>query len=247
MSTPKPFELVTTLSTLSEALDTAHNASRLRDRDQLTPLARMAADVPGMKAADYSTERRGTVHWCDTHEVEVNACHKRGRDCRGVPLSGPSDPTGEAAVVTTQGMISLRVIDNACQVIATAVQEILGELRAWQLIPEDKARTMTDGQDEDENAVWCECCARAGKKVPPHGQSPRTCNGRLEQAMWLCGWCEKWVQRTGSAPSLMVSEAHCSGAKVRAFVRGDVIEAKTTTGTLVDRFPAKLSTGTQVA
>lgn len=239
-----PFEILTDLATVTEALTRADVAARTRDqRDQLTPIGRMAADVPGVKAAAYDAEHGGTSHWCDEHEVEVETCHRRGRTgCKGVPLSGPSDPTGEAVVATTPGMISLRVLETQLDVIAGCVADIFGELRAWALIPVDAAKALTDGQDAEANARgenWCECCKRAGKMVPPEGKAARTCDGRLAEPMWLCAWCQKWVRQTGMAPSLMVSEAHCSGHKVRAFQRGDVIEAKTTTGTLVDRFPVQ--------
>ena len=149
-----PFEILTDLATVTEALTRADVAARTRDqRDQLTPIGRMAADVPGVKAAAYDAEHGGTSHWCDEHEVEVETCHRRGRTgCKGVPLSGPSDPTGEAVVATTPGMISLRVLETQLDVIAGCVADIFGELRAWALIPVDAAKALTDGQDAEANA-----------------------------------------------------------------------------------------------
>ena len=246
MTEPTPFEIVTALSTVTEALTRADVAARTRDqRDQLTPIARMAADAPGLRAQAYDTERGGGSHWCDTHEREVERCRRFGMECSGVPLSGPSDPTGEAVVVTTQGMIALRVIHNAVEVISSATAEIIDELRAWTLIGTEAAKALTDGQDEDANARAervCHCCARAGGRPPTHtpkGDKPTTVDGRLEEAHDLCAWCQKFVRATSRMPSLMVSEAHVGQAKLHWRTKGDVWEIVTTSGVLIDRIPVK--------
>ena len=240
-----PFEILTDLATVTEALTRADVAARTRDqRDQLTPIGRMAADVPGVKAAAYDAEHGGTSHWCDEHEVEVETCHRRGRTgCKGVPLSGPSDPTGEAVVATTPGMISLRVLETQLDVIAGCVADIFGELRAWALIPVDAAKALTDGQDAEANARGervCWCCFRAGGKPPTHtpkGEKPTNVTGILEEFYDLCAWCQRFVRTTGTMPSLMVSEAHVQGMKLQPRDRGDVIEVRSTAGLLVDKFP----------
>lgn len=237
------FELATDIDKQAERLTMVAAFARLRDhRDRMTPLQRMATDLSEIRAANYGAGR-ATRLVCPVHDEDLEDCKRApwGQRCQGIPLVSPSDPTGEAIVADSVGRISLRVLRNAVDVIDLAITEALAEIDRWQLLTHEQAQTIAEGQDEAANAVdgpWCECCLRAGKHAPPEGKSARTCDGRLEQAMWLCAWCQKWVRGTGSLPSLMVSEAHCSGAKVRWFKRGDVIEAKTMSGTLVDRMPA---------
>lgn len=239
---PTQFELVTDLATVVEALTRADVAARTRDqRDQLTPLGRMYADAPGLRAAAYDAERGGTQHWCETHECEISRCRRWGRDCTGVPLSGPSDPTGEAAVAVTPGLTSVRVLTNALAVIRDATVEILDELRTWSLMDAEAAKALTDGQDEDANAKAervCFCCSRAGGRPPNHtpkGDKPTTVDGRLDEPRDLCAWCQKFVRATLQMPSPVVSEAHVGKAKLHWRQRGDAWEIVTTSGILVDR------------
>ena len=238
------FELATDLSTIAKAFNDAADFARTRhERDGQTPLTRMLLDVPSEVKAASLEHTPASVAWCETHQTEMDVCRRWGRTgCLGVPIVTPSDPTGEFIVAETEGMRGLRVLQNVIEVSVVAVGELQALLKYWEGFTIEGAKAYTDRQDEDANARgenWCECCKRAGKMVPPEGKAARTCDGRLAEPMWLCAWCQKWVRQTGMAPSLMVSEAHCSGHKVRAFQRGDVIEAKTTTGTLVDRFPVQ--------
>ena len=248
MTTPKhptPFELLSDLRQAADALARADVTARTRQRDGLSPIGRMHDDQQcHLKAQDYDREPRGSEAWCETHEREVRMCKRFGFEkCTGVPLFGPSDPTGEATTKESAGLRAMRILRNNLDVIGPCVEEIIDTLAEFVLVSEADARAHDDTERANAPATSepvCECCARAGGKAPTHAprtKTPTTLDGRLERPMLLCLFCQRFVLTTGLPPSLMVSEAHVQGEALMPRVNGDVIEVRTRAGVLVDRMP----------
>ena len=179
---------------------------KLVDRHGDTVLSRLQDSMNGHpKAACWDNGPKSDEPWCMVHERNVTDCHADDLICFGVPLSGPSDPTGEAGIRSDTAAVDLKNLKRALHRMVNDASLIVNILAAYTPRP----ATDTEKADTaDWNAPHCESCKRAEghvkgqpRWVEPTTKERTTLAGRLDKAMWVCGPCERHVLNTGVIPN----------------------------------------------
>ena len=197
---------------------------KLVDKHGDTVLSRMVDSQNGHpKAACWDNGPKSDEPWCMVHERNVTDCHAADMVCFGVPLSGPSDPTGEAGIRSDTAAVDLKNLKKALHRMVNDASLIVNILAAYTPRPateHERSRTA------DINDPHCESCSTIdiAKGVPwwvePRTKERSTIDGRLPKAMWLCAWCTDHVRNTGTdesgiLPSKEEVEQHRAGVRIR--------------------------------
>lgn len=191
---------------------------KLVDRHGDTVLSRLQDSMNGHpKAACWDNGPKSDEPWCMIHERNVVDCHADDLICFGVPLSGPSDPTGEAGIRSDTAAVDLKNLKKALHRMVNDASLIVNILATYTPRPateHERSRTA------DQNDPHCESCERIhiSKNVPwwvePRTKERSTIGGKLSKAMWCCDWCENHVVQTGVIPSEEEVEQHRAGKRI---------------------------------
>ena len=192
---------------------------KLADRHGDTVLSRLHDSMNGHpKAACWDNGPKSDEPWCMVHERNVVDCHAVDMVCFGVPLSGPSDPTGEAGIRSDIAAIDLKNLKRALHRMVNDASLIVNILAAYTPRPateHERAKTA------DLNMPHCESCYRLEVSkgtnwwVEPLTAERTTVTGKLGSAQWLCRWCYDHVANTGIVPNDDELEQHRAGKRIR--------------------------------
>lgn len=166
-----------------------------------------SANPSVLRAIHYDPSTRDPELWCDYHEQPIATCHHQEHDCTGWPVTGPPDPTGEAAVDfrgTTPDEWHRRV--NAAVRRAHRAAKELDGIRAHFLtkaLTEATRNSITRENDND----WCRSCRRDnGYNEPVSAHYPKK---------RLCRWCGDWAgTHNGELPPVKLIEKRHRGDKI---------------------------------
>ncbi len=162
----------------------------LRCLSQLDAVERnMNSLLPTLRAQAYVVTHGGTTVWCDTHEQEVQRCHKAEHTCLGIPLPKVTDPTGDdtTAMLVLADARDARAQMRAVHHATNFLVKLIGRYTA------DAGPTERD-EVERENQPKCERHLRYGYDVPARARSGtrvRRPDGSyvLADPRRLCRWC----------------------------------------------------------
>lgn len=155
------------------------------------------------KAARYDDTGRAANLWCFTHQRDHVACEHDGLSCGGTPVTGASDPTGEAAMGPDRAALALALIDRMVPRLATVAAVLANELTAWS--------PMTGGIDRtDPSSVtapdgWCTSCWRDDRRHTPIGTRP---GGTAPYYARFCEWCGRYQTVHKQPPPLKTLREH---------------------------------------
>lgn len=174
------------------------------------------------RAQAYDTERSSGRLWCWQHEQDLHQCHSDDLQCRGEALSGPSDPTGEAGVLSDRAAADMKRLTAIFAKLRSEADAGIRIANAYTPRPpseHERSRTA------DENDPHCESCSRVEIAkgvdwwVAPHtngsGHYRTTVGDTLTEAMWLCQWCRDHTMTRGCLPSKDELEQHRDGKRIR--------------------------------
>lgn len=175
--------------------------------------------------------------WCWEHEQNTARCDEdqrrlaeRGIDqpwCPGEQLTGPSDPVGNAAVVTDRAKIDH---DQFVSHIVRAKREFD---RAWAIASAWPAPSTPEEPDAGPGEDLCRCCWKASKYpqlIERHRSGPKV---GQKYYRYLCRWCgdtrralgstKRWDMSdpTGDPPTFLV-QAHID----RTMTQGKIDKAQ---------------------
>ncbi len=189
----------------------------LRDRDGMTVLDRIA-DLrhPSIAAQRYDKGPKATELWCEYHSRDLRACHSRGEQCDGIPITRPTDPTGEAGIVSNEADRAWQIVKDQSRVLDSVCDDLEAVCRQFALVDPAKASQLAmELTEANQNEPCCADCAKVDSWGPPSTTEPTTVAGRLDVAILLCDWHEKWVRKTGHRATRPVSRAHAKGQRLR--------------------------------
>lgn len=165
----------------------------------------MREGMAGQPVASSSGD--GPSPWCWSHGRTVRECDEAGLVCAGELLSGPPDPTGNAAVSGDRAAGDLRRLRREVeqlQLLLGRVVKIAGAYPVEHL--EREFVEATPGED------WCRSCWRDNKYCEP--VSRRT-NGQARYK-GLCRWCGQALKDLGALPPVWLVERRHRGERITA-------------------------------
>lgn len=174
----------------------------------LTFMNRVELSMAGHpKAASWESGPRSDPAFCWTHGRDVSVCHRNNLACMGDPMSGPSDPTGSAAIQADAAADDERTYRD-CVTKALRLMETAYDIQS-RFPPTRKPNAYERQQTADPNAPHCESCARheVSKGVPwwqdihPNLKNRTTVKDRLKEPMYLCKFCWEHVAERGCLPN----------------------------------------------
>lgn len=155
-----------------------------------------------------------SVIWCETHEREVERCHREDELCDGVPIAVSGDPAGEAAMRPDRAAADRARLEELLKSMgrqAGQVLDILARYTPRQATEKEKRETLKANQRE----AGCESCARTEVSRGVPRWEPVYRRTLVDDAATdLCRWCWEWHRSLGSLPPTVQLEAHHRGQRV---------------------------------
>lgn len=179
----------------------------------------MADAMQGWPASGGNTTTRGGgVHWCWTHEREVDACHRDNKPCDGDLVDTSSDPTGEAATKRDRAADDREYVAEVAARIyrdCRTLEGILNRYASRSATPTERQETLSV-MERRERAEDCWSCAR----TTDASGNPRFSAGERRVVIdgdkrTLCRWCLDWLRAKGQLPTLKQVDEHGRGLRVR--------------------------------
>lgn len=176
----------------------------MRDNQAGQPKGAMVTDRDG-----------GPVPWCWLHEQDITACDADGYQCTGEIVTGPSDTTGQAAVVADRAARHHHELTHRMESIVRVARDIMGIEAGYPTgVLEDEEVEPSPGQD------LCRACwkdSRYAQHIELRADGSPYYRG-------LCRWCGQQrkiiggdklpaTNHAGDPPTWMV-EMHHRGQRI---------------------------------
>lgn len=205
-----------------ELLDRVATLERHAHRTRLILPAALAAMRSGMagqpKSATYGAPDQvdadddrdpRALLWCFDHERTADQCDVPRIDeegvvlsgCPGVKLTGPSDPTGSAALGSDTASHARQQLARELTKSFTAMDAVEAILAAWPVVP-----SMVEDAEPSPGEDWCVICWKDDRYCEPI--TTRRGSGQPYYRD-RCRWCGDMTKLLGGdPPSWMVARRH---------------------------------------
>lgn len=131
--------------------------------------------------------------WCWAHERPTSRCLAEfGWPCAGELSSGPSDPTGSAAVAGDRASIDRLEFGRDVQKLAQLVDRMVKRSATYPTLAVEM-----DTVDAGPGEEWCRVCWKDNKHCTPVTLKPGT---RTPFYRGLCRWCGQTRREIGGDP-----------------------------------------------
>ena len=174
---------------------------------------RLAATMHAMRGNQAGQPRSGLaggdgapVPWCWVHERDVTRCHEDpelvGEPlCEGEILTGPSDPTGSAAIGGDPAARDLRKIQDRLVAGCEMVRQAVAIASKYPVQP-----AQLEDAEPSPGEDWCRACWKDDKYCEPI--TIRRSTGK-PYYRGLCRWCGETAKVLGQdPPTWMVAKRH---------------------------------------
>jgi hypothetical protein len=142
--------------------------------------------------------------WCWVHGQTTKECEEEGDNCAGELLTGPSDPTGNAALISDRAKRRHRDLTDRMSRLVHLVADAVAIAADFPVEPIEPATLTGPGEE------WCRSCWK-----DDHYCEPITVD-RHGHAYYagLCRWCGDFNAANGFEPPTWILEARHRGERI---------------------------------